>query len=118
MNAILFTAAVALVLALSGTFRSLAAASAISRLIVYVATCASTLRLRSRRFDTVVKPPVFVVPFGPVIPMAAIVIALAILAGATPLQLAAGTGALAGGAVLYVVAVKGAAVARDTVSRG
>jgi len=118
MNAILFTAGVALVLALSGTFQSLAAASAISRLIVYVATCASTLRLRNSRFDAAVKPPVFVVPFGPAIPLAAIVIALAILAGATPLQLASGTGALAGGAVLYLIAVKSAAVARDTVSRG
>ena len=118
MNAILFTAGVALVLALSGTFQSLAAASAISRLIVYVATCASTLRLRSSRFDTAVTPAVFVVPFGPAIPLTAIVIALAILAGATPLQLAAGTGALAGGAVLYLIAVKGAAVARGTVSRG
>ena len=118
MNAILFTAGVALVLALSGTFQSLAAASAISRLIVYVATCASTLRLRNSRFDAAVKPAVFVVPFGPAIPLAAIVIALAILAGATPLQLASGTGALAGGAVLYLIAVKSAAVARDTVSRG
>jgi APA family basic amino acid/polyamine antiporter len=118
INAILFTAGVALVLAVSGTFQSLAAASAISRLIVYVTTCASTLRLRSSRFDHAVKPPVFVVRFGPAIPLAAIVIALAILAGATPLQLAAGTGALAGGAVLYLIAVKGADVARGTVSRG
>jgi APA family basic amino acid/polyamine antiporter len=118
INAILFTAGVALVLAVSGTFQSLAAASAISRLIVYVTTCASTLRLRSSRFDNAVKPPVFVVPFGPAIPLAAIVIALAILAGATPLQLAAGTGALAGGALLYLIAVKGAYVARGTVSRG
>jgi amino acid transporter len=110
MNAILFTAAIALVLAVSGTFQSLAAASAISRLVVYVATCASTLRLRSSRFDTVVRPPVFVVPFGPIIPIAAIVFALAILAGATPLQIAAGTGALSAGAVLYLIAVKGAAV--------
>jgi amino acid transporter len=117
-NAILFTAGVSLALALSGTFQSLAAASAISRLIVYVATCASTLRLRSRRFDTAVEPPVFVVPFGPIVPLAAIAIALAILAGATALQLAAGTGALAAGAVLYVIAVQGAAVRRGTVSPG
>lgn len=117
MNAILVTAGVSLVLALSGTFQSLAAASAISRLIVYVATCASTLRLRGSRFEAAVKPAGFVVPFGPVIPLAAIVIALAILAGATPLQLAAGTGALAAGAVLYAIAVKGAAVTRGAVSR-
>lgn len=107
INAILVTAVVALVLALSGTFQSLAAASAISRLLVYVATCASTLRLRAARFEGVVKPPMFVVPFGPVVPLAAILIALAILTGATPLQLRAGTGALAAGAILYFAAVKG-----------
>jgi APA family basic amino acid/polyamine antiporter len=104
VNAILVTAAVALVLALSGTFQALAAASAISRLVVYVAACASTLRLR--RVGGV-NPPVFTVPFGPVIPVAAIVFALAILAGASRLQLMSGTGALAAGAVLYVIAVRG-----------
>jgi APA family basic amino acid/polyamine antiporter len=104
VNAILVTAAVALTLALSGTFQALAAASAISRLVVYVTTCASTLRLRRVRS---VNPPLFTVPFGPVIPVAAIVFALAILAGASRLQLMSGTGALAAGAVLYLIAVKG-----------
>ena len=107
MNAILITAAVALALALSGTFQSLAAASAISRLIVYVATCASTLRLRRPRFASVVKPALFVVPFGPIIPLTAIAIALAILGGATALQLRSGTWALLAGAVLYFIAVRG-----------
>ena len=50
VNADLVTAGVSLVLALSGTFAAMAAASAISRLVVYVATCAATLRLRSPRF--------------------------------------------------------------------
>ena len=104
INAILVTAAVALVLALSGTFQALAATSAISRLVVYVATCASTLRLRRVRG---VNPPIFTVPFGPVIPVAAILFALAILAGASRLQLMSGTGALAAGAVLFLIAVKG-----------
>jgi basic amino acid/polyamine antiporter, APA family len=107
VNAILVTAGFALVLALTGTFQKLAAASSISRLIVYVVTCAATLRLRAALFDQVVKPPMFVVPFGPIIPAAAIVIALGILAGASPLQLMAGTGALAAGALLYVLAVRG-----------
>jgi amino acid transporter len=102
-NAILFTAAVALVLAVSGTFVAMAAVSAISRLLVYVATCASTLRLRSPRYSESVNPATFVVPFGPVIPMAAIVVALAILAGATRNQLTAGLGAIVAGAVLYLV---------------
>jgi APA family basic amino acid/polyamine antiporter len=105
MNAILVTAGVALVLALSGTFQTMATASAISRLLVYVATCASTLRLRSARFQHVVKPPAFVVPFGPIVPMAAIAIAMTILAGATPLQLRNGTAALMAGAILYAIAV-------------
>ena len=48
--AILFTAAVSLVLATTGSFAGMAAASAVSRLVVYVATCAAALRLRSPRF--------------------------------------------------------------------
>jgi len=45
------------------------------------------------------------VPFGPVIPVAAILIALAILFGAKPEQLRAGGYALAAGAVLFLIAV-------------
>jgi APA family basic amino acid/polyamine antiporter len=106
VNAILVTAAVSLVLALTGTFQKLAAASAISRLVVYVATCGAALRLRGQRFEGIVKPATFVVPFGPLIPLAAIAFALAILAGATPLQLISGAEALAAGAVLFVLAVR------------
>lgn len=104
VTAILITAGVALVLALSGTFARLALVSAVSRLIVYVFTCAATLRLRQARFASVVKPAVFVVPFGPVIPAAATMIALATLAGARTEQLIAGGVALAAGAVLFAVA--------------
>jgi amino acid transporter len=105
-NAIIVTAGVALVLAVSGTFAALAAVSAISRLVVYVATCASTLRLRRPEFRAAVRPALFVLPFGPVIPGLAIVIALAMLTGATSLQLISGTAALAVGAVLYWIAVR------------
>jgi amino acid transporter len=105
VNAILVTAGISLVLALSGTFQSMAQASAISRLLVYVATCASMLRLRSGRFRDIVNPAEFTVPFGPVIPVAAIAIAMTILAGATAVQLRNGLAALAAGAVLYLIAV-------------
>ena len=105
VNAILVTAGVALLLALSGTFQSMATVSAISRLLVYVATCASMLRLRSSRFEGVVKLPVFVVPFGPIVPVAAIAIAMTILAGATPIQLRNGAAALVVGGILYGIAV-------------
>ena len=101
--AILITCAVTLALALSGRFAALATASAVSRLVVYLFTCASTLRLRQREADAPM-PASFVVPFGPVIPLLASGVALAILAGATGAQLRAGLYALAAGAVLYLVA--------------
>jgi amino acid transporter len=105
--AILITSSVTLTLALTGTFQSMATVSAISRLVVYVGTCVSTLRLRSRRFEGVVNPPVFVVPLGASIPIAAIVIALAVLGGASSIQLRNGGLALIAGAVLYLVSARG-----------
>lgn len=99
--AVLTTSAVTLVLALTGTFAVLAQVSAISRLIVYVTTCAATLRLRDARFRRDVAQAAFVTPLGPLVPMAAILAALAILAGATRLNLLAAGSALAAGALLY-----------------
>jgi basic amino acid/polyamine antiporter, APA family len=106
VNAILVTSGVSLALALSGQYAALALASAVSRLLVYVATCASMLRLRAAVFAGRINPPTFVVPLGPLIPAAAIVIAIAMLAGARREQLIAGIVALAVGAVLYVIAVR------------
>jgi basic amino acid/polyamine antiporter, APA family len=103
--AILVTAAISLVLATTGSFVGMAAASAVSRLVVYVATCAAALRLRSPSFSGTVPAPTMTVPFGPVIPVLAILIALAILVGATPQQLKAGTYALGAGAVLFAITV-------------
>ena len=100
--AILITSSVSLIMAVSGRYAELALVSAVSRLLVYVATCASTLRLRTSR---AVAPPTFVVPWGPVIPVTAIAIAVAMLAGARREQLAAGATALAVGAVLYLIAI-------------
>ena len=104
VTAVIVTAAASLVLALSGRYAALAAVSAISRLVVYVFTCAATLRLRNPRLATRVQPAAFTVPFGPLIPALAIVISLSILAGASPQQRNAGALALVAGAVLYAVA--------------
>jgi basic amino acid/polyamine antiporter, APA family len=114
-TAILVTCGVSLVLALSGTFVALAAASAVARLLVYVVTCASTIRLRSATFAGEVKPATFRLPGGPIIPIVAILISLSILFGATRIQLISGTSALAVGAVLYFIAVRGSASRRDAV---
>lgn len=99
-NAILFSGVGALVLALSGTFVALAAVSAIARLVMYLAVCLSTLVLRRRDPAGAT----FTVPFGPVIPLLASLVALGILAGATQAQLTSGLAALAGGAVLFFLA--------------
>lgn len=111
-NAIMVTAAVALVLSVSGSFERLALVSAVSRLAVYVFTCAATLRLRQPRLASGVTPATFVVPLGPVIPSTAIVIALAILAGARREQVIAGVVAIAAGAVLFLIAVRSTRRAR------
>jgi basic amino acid/polyamine antiporter, APA family len=105
--AIVFTAAVSLVLATTGSFVTMAQVSAVSRLVVYVATCGSALRLRSAAFDGRVADATFRVPLGPVIPLLAIGIALIILFGATGPQLRAGGYALLAGAALYLIAAKG-----------
>lgn len=117
VHAILVTSAVSLVLAITGSFVTMAAASAISRLLVYVMTCASTIRLRAARFDgrlppeatggVIVKPAMFVLPWGATIPVLAILSSLLILVGTNQTQLLSGTWALVAGAVLYVVAVYG-----------
>jgi basic amino acid/polyamine antiporter, APA family len=107
VNAILVTAGVALALAVSGTFATMAAVSALSRLLVYAATCAATIRLRHPRFEGSVKPAAFKLPLGPTIPLAAIAFALVILAGASGRQIMAGLIALAVGGILYVIAARG-----------
>jgi APA family basic amino acid/polyamine antiporter len=109
VNAVVVTSLVSLVLAVSGTFAFMAAASAITRLLVYVATCASVLRLRDPRLSSSVGPATFVVPLGPSIPIAAILIAVAVLSGATATQLASVAAATLAGAVLYQIAVRGGA---------
>jgi len=97
-TAIIITSLVALALALFGDFVTLAASSAVSRLLVYAGTCASVLVLRRQG------PAAFTIPGGPVVPVVALVISLAILGGATSLQLQVGGYALVAGAVLFAIA--------------
>ncbi len=105
-NAILFSAAVALILALTGSFVTLAAVSAVARLVVYLAVCISTLVLRRRAPGGEMSEAQFTAPGGPAVPVIASIVALAIIAGATQQQLVIGVLALVAGAVLYLVAPK------------
>jgi amino acid transporter len=103
-NAILFTAVVALALALSGSFVFLAAVSAVARLVMYLAVCLATLALRRRQPTVEMSAAQFVIPLGPVVPILASMVSFGILFGATVQQLASGGAALIVGAVLYAVA--------------
>ena len=66
-----------------------------------VAACAATLALRGKGFEGRVQPATFTVPLGPVVPAAAILISVALIAGATRPQLLGGAAALGAGAALY-----------------
>lgn len=70
-RAILVTSAVALTLALNGTFERLAVISVVARIAQYVPTCLSVLRLRGRPD---VPPATFRVPGGPALPLVAVVV--------------------------------------------
>jgi basic amino acid/polyamine antiporter, APA family len=101
--AILFTSVVAVALALSGSFAQIAVVSAVARIVTYTSVSAATLRLRSPAFQGRVNPPTFTTPFGPVIPIVAILVGLAVIAGATRAQLVGGLSALAVGALIFIV---------------
>jgi amino acid transporter len=113
-NAILFTAGVALTLALTGSFVTLAAVSAVARLVMYFAVCTATLVLRRRPEDNVMGPAQFTVPGGPIVPVVASIVTVGILFGATNEQRLAGVAALAAGAVLFAIATYGPQRLRDS----
>jgi amino acid transporter len=102
-NAIVFTSAVALALALSGSFVTLAAVSAVARLVTYLGPCGATLALRRPSYARDVRAATFVAPLGPVVPGMAIAVSLAILAGASWEQLVGGLLALLAGAALFLL---------------
>jgi amino acid transporter len=97
--AIVFTSIVVLGLALFSDFRTMAASSAVARLLVYAGTCASVLALRRQQG----RAP-FTVPLGPVVPVVALVLSMALVYGATATQIRVGLIGLAVGAMLYAVA--------------
>ncbi|MFH1574937.1 MAG: APC family permease [Acidobacteriota bacterium] len=102
-NAILFSSALALALALTGSFVMMAVVSAVARLVTYTGACAATLVLRAPRFEKAVKRATFIVPGGPVIPVLAVLSSMIILVGATRQQLLGGAAGLAGGAALFLL---------------
>ncbi|MGL5646617.1 MAG: APC family permease, partial [Clostridium sp.] len=85
-------------IALSGSFTHLALISAISRFAQYLPTCLAVLVLRKKRPDLQGS---FKIPFGPTIPVIAIVVSLWILFQSTPEQIIWGLGGLIVAIPLY-----------------
>jgi len=102
--AILLQTAVVLPLALTGSFAGLAALSVVARLASYISTAAAIPALRKKLPDT---PATVRLPFGPAIPIAAVVVSAFLVASATSLDLAAGAGALVAGLAVYALRRKG-----------
>jgi len=96
--ALITQSAIALPLALTGTFAELAALSVIARMATYIGTAAAVPVLR-RKMPVTEKT--IRLPGGPAIPIAALVVCVAFLTSATPRALLAGAITLAVGAVIY-----------------
>jgi basic amino acid/polyamine antiporter, APA family len=103
VTSILFTAGVALVLAVSGSFAWLAIASAVARLITYAASCGAAVAFSRPSFGGRVGAAAFVTPGSPAVPLLGTVVALGLIAGASRSQLAAGLAALAAGAAIFFI---------------
>lgn len=96
--AIVVQALVALALAMSGSFVQLASLSVIARVATYIGTAAAVPILRRR----IAARATVRLPLGPAIPIAALLIATALLGSATAASLLGVAAALAVGCVIYV----------------
>ena len=96
--AIITVGVLSLLLALSGSFVQLALLSVVARLCTYIGTSVSVLVLRRRHGD---RDQALHLPGGPLIPIAATLLSIGLLASASIENLVAGAVALLLGAVIY-----------------
>lgn len=87
---IIASTVIALLIAYTGSFTFLASISVVSRFSQYIPTCLSIPVFRKKMPDA---PRAFKIPFGPVIPVIAVLTSLWLLAQAKPQQLIMGLGA-------------------------
>jgi APA family basic amino acid/polyamine antiporter len=98
--AVMTQTAIALPLAASGTFEGLAALSVVARLATYLGTAAAVPVLRRKLGG---RPGALRLPGGPLIPIAASLVCLALAASATRRDLAAGALAAVAGLAIFLV---------------
>lgn len=96
--AVVLQAIIALALAMSGSFVQLASLSVVARVATYIGTAAAVPILRRRLHDHAA----VCLPLGPAIPIAALLVATALVGSATKASLLAVAVALAAGGVIYV----------------
>src|SRR5690606_17658207 len=96
--AILAIGVASLALALSGSFVQLAMLSVVARLVTYIATALAVIVLQRRYGD---REQALRLPGGMLIPIAATVVAVGLLASASAQNLVAGALALVAGALIY-----------------
>ena len=96
--AIVFIGALSLLLALTGSFVQLALLSVVARLVTYISTAVAVVVLQRRHGD---REGALRLPGGALIPIAATVLSLGLLASASVQNLLAGALALLVGALLY-----------------
>ena len=87
---IIVSTIVAMLIGYTGGFAFLASISVVSRFSQYIPTCLSIMVFRKKMPDA---PRVFKIPFGPVIPVIALLVSFWLLAQAKPQQLLIGFGA-------------------------
>lgn len=87
---IIVSTVVAMLIGYTGGFAFLASISVVSRFSQYIPTCLSIMVFRKKMPDA---PRVFKIPFGPVIPVIALLVSFWLLAQAKPQQLLIGFGA-------------------------
>ena len=103
VTAIVLTHVLVAAVALSGSFRELALLAVIGRLMQYVPTCLAVLVLRRRDRAETATEPVWRLPFGPAIPLAALALCGWLLTTAEPRQLLAGAIAAVAGIPVYLL---------------
>lgn len=101
--AIIITVVLAIAIALSGSFVKLAAISVISRFVQYLPTCLAIPVLRKKRPDL---HRTFKVPFGPVIPIFAIVVSCWLVYNSELEKILIGLGGLLVGVPVYFLMKK------------
>jgi basic amino acid/polyamine antiporter, APA family len=105
--AVVAQTAIALPLALSGTFTGLAALSVVARLATYLGTAAAVPVLRRKLGG---RPGAFRLPGGPLVPIAAALLCIVFAASATARDLIAGAVALLVGLAVWKLRRRGPAV--------